>query len=555
MQRHPVRMVRDSLLLLALGVTILSASRSFAIPAFSRMYGTSCSTCHVDFPQLNDFGKAFKDAGFKFPKDDESMIKIPPVMLGAPANAELWPKAIWPGTIPGLPPIGFRMTNYLQFTGGSRNRFDQLTPAGTLPPFVPTADFETGLFSLFSAGNFGSDIAFWVDNDISVSGANSAAGLGEAYLKFVNIGRLLKLPQNFLNLRVGQMELELPFTASKSIWISPYDIYTQANIGAVNSLLPLQQFVNNNFTIANGAQGVELSGGLHTGGYNYSIAFINQNTSGVGQDGNPGSPYVPQATGSNNGGLGIASDANFKDIYATFNYRFNLERDKASRQAIQAAGPSGPHDHTYLNLGSFYAYGRSVQRLLGSTPEGAATVVTAREPFYRVGGNFTFNYRNLQFNGLYMVGHDMNLLPIDAAGNLINLQNPGEAVPGGFIRSTPAKFSGGFVDVEWLAFPWMMVLMRYDGVNSSADRINGLIRNDDGSGFTGAPFNGPFSSTRNRFTPGVQVLIHANIKALMEYQFRPSQSVVLATNPLTGLPVALNPFHTNTLVFGLDFAY
>jgi hypothetical protein len=556
MQLRPARTVRESLLLLALVVTILSASRSFAIPAFSRMYGTSCSTCHIDFPQLNDFGKAFKDAGFKFPKDDESMIKIPPVMLGAPANAELWPKAVWPGTIPGIPPIGFRMTNYLQFTGGSRNRFDRLTPAGTLPPFVPTADFETGLFSLFSAGNFGGDIAFWVDNDISVSGANSAAGLGEAYLKFVNIGRLLKLPQNSLNLRVGQMELELPFTASKSIWISPYDIYTQANIGAVNSLIPLQQFVNNNFTIANGAQGVELSGGLHTGGYNYSLAFINQNTSGVGQDGNPGSPYVPQATGSNNGGLGIASDANFKDLYATFNYRFNLERDKASRQAIQAAGPSGPRDHTYLNLGSFYAYGRSVQRLLGAGADGTAAVVTAREPFYRVGGNMTINYRCcLQFNALYMYGHDSNLLPIDASGNLINLQNPGEAVPVGFIRSTPATFSGGFADVEWLAYPWMMVLMRYDAVNSYADRVNGLIRNDDGSGFTGAPFNGPFSSTRNRFTPGVQVLIHANIKALMEYQFRPSQSVVVATNPLTGLPVALNPFHTNTLVFGLDFVY
>lgn len=42
-----------------------------AIPAFSRMYGTSCSTCHLDFPKLNDFGKAFKDAGFKFPKDDD----------------------------------------------------------------------------------------------------------------------------------------------------------------------------------------------------------------------------------------------------------------------------------------------------------------------------------------------------------------------------------------------------------------------------------------------------------------------------------------------------
>src|ERR1700723_965636 len=97
---------------------LLSAS-SLAIPAFSRQYGTSCTTCHIDFPKLNDFGKAFKDAGFKFPKEDEAMLKIPPVMLGAPANKELWPKAIWPGTIPGIPPIGFRYTNYFQYTGSS----------------------------------------------------------------------------------------------------------------------------------------------------------------------------------------------------------------------------------------------------------------------------------------------------------------------------------------------------------------------------------------------------------------------------------------------------
>ena len=86
MRQHPFGTLQGSLLFLALALTVLPASKSYAIPAFSRMYGTSCSTCHIDFPKLNDFGKAFKDAGFKFPKDDESMIKIPPVMLGAPAN-------------------------------------------------------------------------------------------------------------------------------------------------------------------------------------------------------------------------------------------------------------------------------------------------------------------------------------------------------------------------------------------------------------------------------------------------------------------------------------
>src|SRR5271157_5079629 len=491
------RAAHKSLLVLALALTVLSASKSVAIPAFSRLYGTSCSTCHIDFPKLNDFGKAFKDAGFKFPKDDESMIKIPPVMLGAPANAELWPKAIWPGTIPGIPPIGLRMNNYFQYTGTSSGKFGALTPAGTVPPFVPTTDFETGFFSIFTAGNFGSDIAFWVDDDISVSGANSSGQLGDGYLKFVNIGRFVKLPKNSLNLRVGQFELELPFTQARSIWISPYDIYTQANIGAMNALFPLQQFVNNTFTFAGAGKGIEFSGGLHTGGYNYSIAISDQNTSGVAQSQNPGSPYVPQATGSDFGGVGVASDANFKDIYASFQYRFNLERDKESRNAIQAAGPTGPHDHTYVNFGTYYFYGRSVQRLLGAAPDGTASLIAAREPFYRVGGNMTFNYRCcLQFNALYMYGHDYNLLPIDANGNLIPLQNLGMAVPVGFIHSTPATFSGGFADAEWLAYPWMYVMLRYDAVNSNADRINGLIANPS---FTGGSFNAPFSATRNRF--------------------------------------------------------
>ena len=103
---------------------ILCAETSHAIPAFSRQYGTSCSTCHIDFPKLNDFGKAFKDAGFKFPEDDETFIKIPPVMLGAPAQAEMWPHAIFPGTIPGMPPIGLRMNTFFQVVGKNRNNFN-----------------------------------------------------------------------------------------------------------------------------------------------------------------------------------------------------------------------------------------------------------------------------------------------------------------------------------------------------------------------------------------------------------------------------------------------
>jgi len=529
-------------------ILVLYSPALHAIPAFSRQYQTSCTTCHLDFPKLNDFGKAFKDAGFKFPTDNDTFLKIPATMLGAPAQKELFPHAIWPGSIPGISPIGLRMNTFFQKTRGNRGNFDTLVPAGTPAPFIPKTDFSTGFFSIFTAGDFGSDIAFWVDDDISVSGDNSQGHLGDGYMRFVNIGHLVKLPKDSLTLRVGQFELDLPFTQARSYDISPYDIYTQANIGAVTAGFG-QHNVNNLFTFAGGAHGAELSGGHMYGGYHYSFAVVDQNTSGVTQSANT-SPFVPSPTGGNNGGVGFASDANFKDLYGRFSYRFNLEKDPKSRHEVQAAGPSGPRDHTYLNLGTYYFYGRSVLRFSGTTLGGTPAVLTAREPFYRTGADFSFNYRTFNVYGLYMYGHDNNRLPVDITGTLVPLPITSTSpAPVGFVHGVPATFSGGFVQADYLALPWLMAIMRWDAVNSSADRINGLGLS------TTTPFVLPFHTTRNRFTPGVQFLIHANIKASFEYQVRPQQFVTIITNPITGLPVAAQPFRTNTAVVALEWVY
>jgi hypothetical protein len=502
-------------LVLILMVTLLAGS-SYAIPAFSRQYGTSCSTCHVDFPKLNDFGKAFKDAGFKFPKDDETFIKVPPVMLGAPAQKDLWPHTIFPGTIPGLPPIGLRYNTFFQVVGRNRNNFNAQLPGDPTAPFIPRTDFQSGLFSIFMAGNFGSDIAFWVDDDISVGGGPNG-GLGDGYLKFVNIGRFLKLPTDSLSLRVGQFELDLPFSQARNWNLSGWDIYEQGNVGVMNPAFP-QQNVSNAFALSSAAQGVELSGGHTYRGYHYSLAIVNQNTGGTPGAGNNVPPVV-----------GYTSDSNFKDLYARFSYRFNLERDPASRNEIQAAGATGPRDHTYLNVGGLYFYGRSVQRF---ADEASGNVLAAREPFYRVGGDFSFNYRTFNLFGQYVYGHDHNLLQ----------------VPGTFVKGSPATFDGGFVEADYLALPWLMTIMRWDGVNSRGDRINGIGSTPDGS--IGS-FVSPFRDTRNRFTPGVQFLIHANIKTSFEYQIRPQQVVY---DPATGNALT-KPFRTNTAIAGLEFVY
>ncbi len=94
-----------------------------------------------------------------------------------------------------------------------------------------------------------------------------------------------------------------------------------------------------------------------------------------------------------------------------------------------------------------------------------------------------------------------------------------------------------------------MTIMRWDAVNSTANRINGLPSASTITAATG----GPYRSTRNRFTPGVQFLIHANIKASFEYQIQP-QFVVFNPNPATGLPVP-NIFRTNAAVTALEWVY
>jgi hypothetical protein len=525
----------------------LIAPEADAIPAFSRKYQTSCSTCHLDFPKLNDFGKAFKDAGFKFPADDETYVKNPPVMLGAEASKDQFPKSIWPGEIPGMPPVGLRYNQFFQFTGSNRNQFNSLAAPGSVPGLIPATDFAAGFFSIFTAGNFGSDIAWWVDDDLSVSGENGAGGLGDGYLKFVNIGRFMKMPKDSLSLRAGQFELDLPFTLARTINLSPYDIYLQANIGAA---LPgaRQQNVGNLSSFANVARGIELSGGHLYGGYHYSVAVFDQNTSGIDQASNV-FPSVPSATASANGGIGFSSDSSFKNIYARASYRFNLERDPKSRHDVQAAGATGPREHTYLNFGTFYMYGDSLQRLPGATVGNVNTLVTNHEPYYRVGGDFSYNFRTFNVYGLYMFGHDTNNLPVDATGALIPLPlGSTSATPVGFVRGSPATFSGGFAQADYLVLPWVMAIMRWDQVNSSADRINGL------SFATNTSYFAPYDSSRNRYTPGVQFLIHANIKLSFEYQIRPQQFVTLSSLP-NGNPLALNPFRVNTALTALEFVY
>jgi len=470
--------------LIVVWLVLVSAPKSSAIPAFSRKYQTSCTTCHNNYPELNDFGEAFKKNGFKFPKDDEVFVKEPPVLLGSKAQKEAFPGAVYPGEIPGYLPIAFR------YEGNFNVHRSQ--PAGFIAQsgFTPRTDlFVPNTFTILAVGSFGQNLSFWIDDDISVGAVNANGGMGDGWLKYSDLGHGLGLPTNSLNVRFGQFELDLPFTQAKSIYLSPFDIYGEGNVaGALGT-------ANNSTIFGSPQRGIEFGGTPNNGNFDWSVALTN---------------------GSNTSTATRSS----KDVYIRLSQRFNLERDPESRNAIQAAGPTGPRDHTSVRFGFFYYYGKNQQNQDGVLFPGLATI---EEPFYRVGGDLRFKYRKLELFGLGMFGHDDN-----------HTVTPG-APP--TLASAPAvKFSGGFAGANYWFHPWLIGTFHYDAVNSHADFVNSPL-----------PLN---YHTRNRFSPGFQVLVRANIKVVGEYQYTFGQPYADPANPTNTLY-----FRPNTFQAGIDYVF
>jgi hypothetical protein len=452
-------------------ILLTPAPKAVAIPAFARKYQTSCATCHSNFPELNDFGEAFKKNGYKFPKDDDTFVKEPPVLLGAEAQRENFPKVIYPGEIPGTIPISFR------FLGFAAYNSKQPLSAGVVPR---TDLFTPDTFTIIAAGSFGQNLSFWIDDDVSVGGSGADGGLGDGYLKVNDLGHYIGLPKDALNIRFGQFELDLPFTQARGINPTSYDIYDQASVaGGLGT-------TDNPFMFGAPQRGIEIGGYPNDGNFSWSLALVN---------------------GTND----TATLRNKKDVYARVSQRFNLERDPKARQEVQAASKTGPRDHTSLRLGAFYYYG---QNELNLDRELFPDFGTIRENFYRAGADFRFKYRNFEIYGLGMHGRDQNLIP-DTKTQTVE-------------TGPPVTFSGGFAQAQYWFYPWVIGIMRYDVVNSPADFQNGVS----------------VRTTRNRFSPGIQILVRGNIKTVFEYQRRWQQETDMSER-----------FRANGFVFGIDYAF
>jgi len=138
-------------------------------------------------PKLNPFGIAFRNNGFRIPLNEEKLLKTPDVALGAPAWKQLWPKAVWPGAIPGMPPVAIRVASDVNIR--------PTTPVNV------NFDFPNGLTGYF-AGAAGDSFSYF--GSVFLLGSTSQVFLDRAW------GQFRLSPDapgaNWLTLKLGRID-------------------------------------------------------------------------------------------------------------------------------------------------------------------------------------------------------------------------------------------------------------------------------------------------------------------------------------------------------------
>jgi hypothetical protein len=223
---------------------MLLAARAYAIPAFSRKTGMGCPVCHDGWPRLNDFGELYRDLGYRLGNVDDDVFDHPLDYF----------------------PISFRTTVGYEFTSTTHQATDAGDRTINTGAFVfPQADIYFGMA-------LANHVSVYVD--IAGFGKEATASLESAWVRFNDLGT------NWLNLKVGILEMDLPVSMHRSFTIfSPFLIYGFHPTASVNG-----------FTMGENQTGLEVMGHANEPGLRYSVVF--SSSSDVGSDALLSAPVI-----------------------------------------------------------------------------------------------------------------------------------------------------------------------------------------------------------------------------------------------------------------------
>ena len=317
-----------------------------ALPIFARRYETSCTTCHAVIPKLNPFGIAFRNNGYRIPLADERLLKSQDISLGAPAWKQLWPKAVWPGKIQGMPPVAIRAT----------------LDANIRPSQQVNLNFDfPNALSIYFAGPAGDTVSFF--GSLFMQGATNALFVDRAWAQF----RLTpeQPGTNWAVLKVGRLDMRAePFS-------SGYRKVTAQNYNVSDF-----RTVNDAIRLRDKDAGIELWGAA------------------TGPDNRGGLEY---AAGLVQGTAGAAENNNFKDSYWSAAYKFGGHGVVGSRKESEGPPPINNYAEKSFQIGTFGYRGKGITRSTG---------IPLENQFTRTGVRFDAYYGNLNVYGALLKGKD-----------------------------------------------------------------------------------------------------------------------------------------------------
>jgi hypothetical protein len=221
---------RPALVLLPLAIALLQLGlpdRAHAIPAFSRLHKTECSTCHTIFPELNEFGDAFLKNGYVYPgKAGAKSAKGAPEGKNEGKNEGLWLSGL-----PDLLPVSLTGTLDVAY---NNNAFDG-----------NKLDLSTRSLRLQAGGAFREAAGFFLTYNLYSQGTQTSASLVSDPANNANtppnnspnINELYAIWRHALgtpiNLRVGRLEPKLSlWKKSNRVIVAPSFASTSYSVGA-----------------------------------------------------------------------------------------------------------------------------------------------------------------------------------------------------------------------------------------------------------------------------------------------------------------------------------
>lgn len=439
-----------------------------AIPTFGRKYQTSCATCHEVYPRLNGVGEGFRINGYKF-VDDEMYIKEEPVEMADEAYKNVWPKAIWPSDIPGLPPISILMTSHYEVDiGGTKDaRSEFVFPKNS---------------KILAAGSFGDSISFFTELNFSRGGAehhgdSTGGDTGETetdlegWLQFEDIMG----PENMFNIRigtVGMQEMGL-FTARDhnrftvnpylySTWSMPYpegDEHDDEDDDDEHDDFS----ETNEFTI-HAQPGIELNGFGER--WRYAVGIVNGN------------------------GERASDDNSEKDFYVQLAYKFG---------GLGFDGSNAGDSEGNLNSSEAWRDNSLTLSLFGY--KGTALIETQSgwegdDDFWRLGGGLLWRHNDLQLGCGYVTGENDE--------------------PYGLLSRSSVDSDAWFVEASYFVYPWLVPTVRFEGLRLDLPKdIEGLEDDQD----------------QQRFVVQIKALLRANVTLSVEGRFYTENQVTTRSHP------------------------